>query len=245
MSNNNQLILISGASSTGKSASLQNIRNKEKWLYLNCESGKELPFASASKFESHVITDPYQVHEAFEYGIDNEECEGIIVDSLTFLMDMFNSLYIYNSADGRSAWSDYQQFFKKMMQDLVPQFNRPTIFIAHTRSEFDEALGRYRTAVPIQGALKNTGIESYFSTVVSTKVVSLKELEPYTKNNDLLTITDDDLIVEQKYVFQTRLTKTTIGETIRSPIGFFTVEQTYMNNDAQLILDHLKQKYEE
>ena len=41
---NDQLILICGASATGKSASLQNIRNPEKWLYLNTEAGKRLPF---------------------------------------------------------------------------------------------------------------------------------------------------------------------------------------------------------
>ena len=36
---NDQLVLISGESATGKSASLQNIRNQDRWLYLNCEAG--------------------------------------------------------------------------------------------------------------------------------------------------------------------------------------------------------------
>lgn len=39
---NDQLILVSGFSGTGKSASLRNIRNQEKWLYLNTEAGKRL-----------------------------------------------------------------------------------------------------------------------------------------------------------------------------------------------------------
>jgi hypothetical protein len=236
---NTQLLLIAGESTTGKSASLMNIRDQEDWLYLGTEAGKRLPFAN--KFQEHKITDPYQVHEAFEYGIETPEIKGIIVDSLTFLMDMLESQYILTAADTRSAWGEYQQFFKHMMQVLVPTFNRPVIFTAHTRSDYDESTMRMSTAVPIKGALKGTGVEAYFSTTVSTKIMSLKELEPY--KSDMLTITEDDKLIDVKNVFQTRHTKKTTGERIRSPIGFFGVNETYTNNDAQMILDHLNKLY--
>ena len=36
---NDQLVLISGESGTGKSASLMNLKNQESWIYLNCEAG--------------------------------------------------------------------------------------------------------------------------------------------------------------------------------------------------------------
>lgn len=36
---NDQLVLICGFSGTGKSASLRNIKNKSKWLYMNTEAG--------------------------------------------------------------------------------------------------------------------------------------------------------------------------------------------------------------
>ena len=36
---NDQLVAIVGYSSTGKSASLRNIQNQDKWIYLNTESG--------------------------------------------------------------------------------------------------------------------------------------------------------------------------------------------------------------
>lgn len=36
---NTQLVLVTGYSGAGKSASLRNIPNQEKWLYLNSESG--------------------------------------------------------------------------------------------------------------------------------------------------------------------------------------------------------------
>lgn len=36
---NDQLILLCGKSATGKSASLMGLKNQEKVMYLNCESG--------------------------------------------------------------------------------------------------------------------------------------------------------------------------------------------------------------
>lgn len=99
---NTQLVLISGASATGKSASLRNLRNQEKWFYLGVEAGKPLPFKNS--FKDLKIEDPYQVFEAFDYATSNpDECNGIIIDSLTFLMDMFESQYVLNSSNTMKA----------------------------------------------------------------------------------------------------------------------------------------------
>ena len=94
---------------------------------------------------------------------------------------------------------------------------------------------------PVKGSLKNQGIEAYFSTVVSAKKVNLKELEAYGSN--LLNISEDDQELGYKHVFQCRLTKATVGERIRSPMGLFDRSQTYMDNDAQLLLEHLHRFY--
>ena len=124
---NDQLILVSGFSGTGKSASLRNIRNQEKWLYLNTEAGKRLPFRN--KFQHGRITDPYQVTDAFTYAIENpNDVDGIIVDSLTFMMDMYESMYVLNAANTMAAWSNFAQFFKYLMQDRVILFGKPVIF---------------------------------------------------------------------------------------------------------------------
>ncbi|MNE86862.1 hypothetical protein D3C80_1839960 [compost metagenome] len=56
-------------------------------------------------------------------------------------------------------------------------------------------------------------------------------------------ITDEDKELGYKHVFQTRPTKTTTGERIRSPMGMFSRDQTFMDNDAQLLLDHLNRYY--
>lgn len=236
---NDQLILIVGYSATGKSAALRNIRNQENWLYLNCEAGKRLPFKN--KFQSHRIEDPYQVHEAFDYGTNNATVSGIITDSLTFLMDMFETQYVLPSANTMKAWGDFGQYFKILMQQKVTAFAKPTIFTAHVGDQLDEKAMEMKTFVPIKGALKNNGVEAYFSTVVAAKKIGIKDLKEY--GSDLLNITDEERELGYKHVFQTRPTKTTTGERIRSPMGMFTKEQTYIDNDAQLLLDHLDEFY--
>ena len=100
-----------------------------------------------------------------------------------------------------------------------------------------------KTSVPIKGSLKNNGIESYFSTVVAAKKMSIKDLSPYSSS--ILNITEDEKDLGYKHVFQTRPTKNTTGERIRSPMGLFTKDQTFMDNDAQLLLDHLTDFYKQ
>lgn len=240
-STNDQLVLISGESASGKSASLMNLRGGKRVMYLNCESGKRLPFRN--NFTNLTITDPYQVYEAFEHaaGAGKAEFDTIVIDTLTFLMDMFESLYVINSANTMAGWGEYQQFFKNLMQKYVASSDKSVIFLAHTRADLDEKSMSMLTSVPVKGALKNNGIEAYFSTVVSTKKVPIKKLEPY--QSKLLNISEQDTLLGYKHVFQTQLTKETVGERIRSPMGMFTREESFMDNDAQLLLDHLNTYY--
>jgi hypothetical protein len=237
---NDQLVLIGGYSGTGKSASLRNIRNQDRWMYLNTEAGKRLPFQNT--FKSFRISDPYEVHEGFEHATANKDkWDGIIVDSATFMMDMFETLYIMDIPNTQKAWGQFAHFFKSLMQEKVVKWGKPTIITAHVRDDLDEVRHEMKTVVPIKGSLKNNGVEAYFSTVVSAKKVTLLELEKYGSN--LLTITDEDRELGYKHVFQTRPTKETVGERIRSPMGMFSREQTYIDSDAQLLLDHLNTFY--
>lgn len=239
---NNQLVLISGESTTGKSASLRNIPNQERWLYLNCEAGKRLPFPN--KFRAATVTDPMSVPGTFDWAMSEAgapQVDGIIVDTLTFLMDMYESNYVIGSPNTMQAWGYYQQFFKNLMQQKVASLGKPVLFLAHARRELNEALMRYDVSVPIKGALKNQGVEAYFSTVVMAKTMALKDLEKY--KSDLLTITPDDELVGYKHVFQTRPTKETVGERIRSPMGLFGVNETFIDNDAHLLLQHMNAYY--
>ena len=77
--------------------------------------------------------------------------------------------------------------------------------------------------------------------VISTKKVPLKALREYS--NDLLNITPDEEALGFKYVFQTRLTKDTVGERMRGPLGLFETKETFIDNNAQLVLNRLHDYY--
>ncbi len=237
---NDQLVLVCGVSATGKSASLRNIKNQERWLYLGTEAGKRLPFKN--KFRSARVDDPYQVPMSFDYAMEHkDEIDGIIIDSLTFLMDQFESRYVLTAPNKMSGWSDFQQYFKNLMQDKIIKFGKPVIIIAHTLKVLNENTGEWEVSVPIKGALKNNGIEAYFSTIVAAKKIPLKDLKDY--KNEMLHISEEEEALGFKYVFQTRLTKDTTGERIRSPMGLFSKEETFIDNDCQVLLDHLNKFY--
>lgn len=236
-----QLILISGESATGKSTSLMNIPKQERWAYLNTESGKSLPFKH--NFKTAIVTDPYEVTATLDQIATAPQFDGIIIDSLTFLLDMYESLYIIGAKDGRQAWQNFAQFYKNMMQQNVAKTiaaGKHVVFLAHTKTEQDAALND-KTYVPVKGSLANQGIESYFSVVVSTKKIGLEKLKD--QDPSLCRVSEDDEITGYKHVFQTRLTKETVGERIRGPIGLFAKNQIYMDNDVALLIDHMNKHF--
>lgn len=236
---NDHLVLICGKSATGKSASLRDLKEPEGVLYLNCESGKKLPFKS--KFKEFTVVDPHQVIDAFEKAENKPEIHTIVVDSLTYLMDMYETQYVINSSNTMKAWGDFAQYFKKLLQQAVPSSTKNIIFTAHVKDQLNENEMAVETFVPIKGSIKNNGVESYFSCVIATKKMSLKELEGY--KNLHLNITEEEESLGFKYVFQTKITKETRNERIRSSMGMWKNEETFIDNDAQIVIDRLREYY--
>jgi len=236
---NDNLVLICGTSGGGKSASLRNLPNPEGVIYLNCEAGKKLPFPS--KFKQIKVTDPKIVFQAFDEAENMPSIHTIVVDSLTFLMDMYESVYVLTAADTMKAWQHYQQFFKELMQDKVAKSTKNVIFTAHVLNVLNENEMVVETKVPIKGALKNNGLEAYFSTVVTARKVSLSGLKDYA--NPLLNISEEDVMLGYKYVYQTKITKDTVNHRIRSSMGMWSVAETFIDNDAELLLKRLHDYY--
>ena len=237
---NDNLVLLGGKSATGKSASLMGLANPEGVMYLNCEAGKKLPFRA--KFKQYTITDPLQIYEAFDAAENMPDVHTIVVDSLTYLMDMYESVYVINSTNTMQAWGQFAQYFKNLMQQYVARSTKNVIFIAHTLDTMNESEMVMETKVPVKGAVKNNGVESYFSVVIASKKVQIKHLKEY--GSPLLNITPEEEALGYKYVFQTKLTKDTVNERLRGPLGLFETKETFIDNNIQLVLDRLHQYYE-
>ena len=236
---NDNLVLLCGKSATGKSASLMNLEKPEGVMYLNCEAGKKLPFRA--KFKQFTITDPLQVYEAFEAAENMPEIHTIVIDSLTYLLDMYESVYVLTSTNGMQAWGQFAQYFKTLMQQHVAKSTKNVIFIAHTADTLNENEMVMETKVPVKGSLKSNGLESYFTVVISSKKVPLKTLKDY--KSDLLTVTPEEEALGFKYVFQTKLTKETVNERLRGPLGLWDNKETFIDNNMQLVLNRLHEYY--
>jgi len=237
---NDNLILICGKSATGKSASLRNIEKPEGVMYLNCENNKKLPFRT--KFNQYTVTDPEQVKEALTAAEGMPEIHTIVIDTLTYMMDMYESVYVLPATNTMKAWGDYAQFFKTLMSQYVAASTKNVIFLAHTMDILNEKEMTMETMVKVKGSLMNVGIESFFSAIIATKKVRTKDLEKY--DTDLLNITSEDTALGFKYVYQTKLTESTTNERIRNSIGMWETNETYTDNDAQLVINRLHEYYE-
>lgn len=236
---NDNLVLLSGKTATGKSASLRNIKNPAGVMYLNCENNKKLPFKSG--FKEYSITNPMDIYEAFVVAENKPEIHTIIIDSLTFMMDLYESKFVLTSANTMKAWGEYAQFFKRLMFDHVSVSTKNVIMTAHTLDVMNESEMISEVCVKVKGSLMANGIESYFSTVISSKKVPTKLLDLY--GSPLLTVTEEEALLGFKYVYQTKLTKQTVNERIRAPMLMWSIPETYIDNDVQLVIDQLHDYY--
>lgn len=245
---NDNFVLISGKSATGKSACLRDLTVPEGVMYLNCENNKKLPFRAAfmkgpDGKAGFTITDPLQVYEAFTAAETMPHIHTIVIDTLTYMMDMYESIHVLPSSNTMQAWGDYAQFWKNLMVQYVAKSTKNIIFLAHTSDVMNEKEMAMETIVKVKGSLMNQGIESYFGTVISTKKLPIKKLKDFDNAN--LVITEDEEIDKFKYVFQTKLTSDTVNERIRSPLGMWDRKETYIDNNVQIVLDRLHEYYGE
>lgn len=242
---NTHCVLIAGLSGTGKTASLRNIRDQDKWLYFCTEAGKQIPFKN--KFKEVNVTNPLEFTvflDAMIAGSDEVKgFKGIILDSLDFLMQQYESKFVINSKDSFKGWLQYGEFFRVLMQEKIAKLNKPAIFIAHNQEVFDEKNVGYKTSVVIKGSVKASSVEAYFNTILYSKKVKTGELANF--GNGLLNVTEREKRKGFKYVFQTDVSSNAVDEKIRSPIDLWKEEELYIDNDCQVVLDRLTEYYKD
>lgn len=233
------VVLIMGKPTSGKSASLRELA-KDKYVYLNADL-KRLPYRGARKQFAEMIDieDPYEALDVLEELKDADDLDGAVIDTLTFLVNMFENQYVAGSSNGQQAWADYAKFYKDLLH-AAKTSGKSIVFLAHAADGINEDKDK-ETKVPIKGSVGKIGCEADFTTILASKCLPIKELEPYEKGNKLLNITDTEREEGYKYVFQTRKTKSTTGEPIRSPMFMWEPQELYIDNNVQLVFDRLKE----
>lgn len=218
---------------------MRKLKDQSGVMYLNCENNKKLPFKNT--FKGFTVLDPYQVYQAFDEAEKMPNVHTIIIDTATYMMDMFETMHVLTSDNTMQAWGEYAQFFKRLMSQYVAKSTKNVIILAHTMDILNEADMAVETMVKVKGSLMNQGIESYFSTVISTRKMAVNKLADY--GSPLLNITPEEEAIGIKYVFQTCLTKETVNERIRSPFEMWAIEESFIDNDLQNVIDRLHSYY--
>lgn len=240
MAQNKNIVLVMGPPNTGKSTSLRNLKNQDKMVYLNTDL-KELPFQD--KFLKNIeVSDALQVlnYVAEIEKQPREKVQGGILDTITFLMGMYERQYVLGSANTQAAWGNYGNFYRDLIHAIKAGSKDYAIF-AHEESSLNEQAMQMESRVPIKGAVGKIGAEADFTTILSTKQMPIKKLEGY--ENDLLHITDEEREDGFKYVFCTRVAKEHIGQKMRSAMGLWNRNELYIDNDLQQVFDRLHQYY--
>lgn len=239
MSSNRRVALIMGPPANGKSASLRNLKNPKGVVYFNTDR-KDLPFKA--EFMNVPINDPLEILSYMDEIAtqSNETCHTIIIDTITFLMDMFETKYVVNAANTQAMWGQYAQFYKQVI-DKALAMDKNIIFLAHEKKVMNADDMVLETKVPIKGSVGATGVEANFEVVLSAKKIATTKLEHLDKTELLKNDDEDDIGV--MYVFQTKIDKATLNERMRSPMGMWKKEEKYINNDIQSVIDRLNYYY--
>lgn len=241
--NNKKIVLVMGKPTTGKTTSLMNMPNQDKIVLMNADL-KAIPFKS--NFKNVDIVDPKIIYDAIQQIEDSPDITGGVLDTVTMLMNQFERQYVatHRNAkgvlDSMGGWGEYSKFYNGFMQ-AIKSGTKNYAVMAHAADEMNEKEMMVETKVPVKGAVGKIGVEADFTTVISTKRVSLASLEPW--ENDLLTFSDIEKEDGFKYVFQTRIDASNLGEKMRSAMGLWDRKEKFINNDLNLVFDRLDQYY--
>lgn len=238
MAQNKNIVLIMGKPNTGKSTSLMNLHNQDKMVYLNTDL-KELPFKN--RFLKNVeVSDALDVLAYINEIEQSPQVEGAVLDTITFLMSMYERQYVNGATNTQKAWGDYGIFYKEFIH-AIKAGTKDYAILAHEDTFLNEQSMQMETRVPVKGSVGKIGVEADFTTILSTKQMPIKKLEGH--ENDLLHITDAEREDGFKYVFCTRVNKESIGEKMRSAIGLWNRKELYIDNDLNQVFNRLKQYY--
>ena len=236
---NNHIVLIVGKPSTGKSSSLRNIP-ANKTAYINTD-GKPIPFPVPFKMNVKLSNIDHLL-----FGLDQieamPEIEYIIIDTLTFMMDMYEMQKVVKAVNTQKAWGEYAQFYKTFIHK-IKHSTKKIIIMAHSKDIYNESEMVTEQRVPVKGSVGGTGVEADFTIIIGSKKVKVQQLEEHS--NLLLNITPEEEEDGIKYVFQTRVTKDTMNEKMRSPIGLWDRSELYIDNDVEILMKRITTYYGE
>lgn len=234
---NKNIVLIVGKPACGKTTSLMYVPNQERIAYINADL-KELPFKS--KFKELNLADPKKIIKAIEQIEGNDKLDSAVLDTVSILMNTYERKYVTTATNTMKAWGAYGSFYNEFIS-AIKGGTKSYAIMAHTAEQMNEKEMVLDSFVPVKGAVGKVGVEADFTTIIAAKKISIVTADEHP--NSLLTVTDREREDGFKYVFQTRITKETIGEKMRSAMDLWDREELYIDNNINLVFKRLAEYY--
>lgn len=228
---NSFLFCICGEAGSGKSTGLAHIKNQHKWLYLNCETNKALPFPHT--FQERTIVNPLELATWLAKAVASPKIEGIIIDTLTGWLSALETS-CNRRFDGYEVWNEYKREVLKVFQDCLAKCEKPVFILTHVK-QTTNMRGRPTMQIPVQGSLRDLKIENFFTNILYSDVLDAEDVSEY-KNPYLVPDEDDE---ETYYVYQTRKCSSGLGANVRSTKTLWTKDETFIANNCQVVLDKM------
>jgi len=211
---NKKMILVVGPTGSGKTTSIRNL-DKSKSVYIDFDRKAIKAFRDMDKFKEWVKIDYVDHLIPGLKGLEADpDCDTIIIDTLSFALDMFVAQHIDTAADTRAAWGEYKKWYKEVIH-LAKSSKKSYIFLTHEKSVFNEAAMETKTCAYAQGSISGM-IEADFAVVAYTHKY----------------VAEDGL---PAYGFLVNPTKDTLALSAKSPMGMFD-EPLIKDNDINILL---------
>jgi hypothetical protein len=234
---NKNVVCIMGPPNTGKSTSLRNM-DLSNFVYLNPDN-KEAPFKG--KFMANQFIERATDVPAYIQDIEaSDKVKGAAIDTITKLMEMYERQVVVGAPNGQEAWGMYGNFVRQVIHQIKTGTKDYVVF-AHEDQFLNEQKHMMESKIPIKGSVGKIGLEADFSIILASAQVPVKQLEGH--KNDLLTITPEEVEDGVKYVFITRPSGAYAGGKMRSPMGLWSRNELYIDNDLKKVFTRLKDFY--
>jgi len=202
-------VLCIADTGAGKTSALRNL-DLSKTAYINVDA-KPIPFKHNGLYKNVNLESTQQLLNGMAQIEDDMQVEFAVIDTITFLGDMFFSEFVENSTNGMKAWADYKSYVLKVI-NMAKRSRINYIILAHAQDIYDDKEMVNKTFARIQGSLKGGGLEGHFTYVLYNIVKPDSEGLP-------------------EYLYLTNKTKGYVGVSAKTP---FDMIDTWIPNDITL-----------
>jgi hypothetical protein len=242
MRTESNLVAVVGEPSSGKSYAMKYLEDPMSVANFDCDLK---PNPHRVKYLANIkVASPKEVFEVLQMCIDNPDVKTIVIDTITYLMRTYKTLYVDNAEDTRASWGEYLKYYNKVMLMLKEASTHKNIIVlAHVSEHFDEVREHNISSMVLQGQAAKSPIGDFCTVVECKSIVITKRFLKSAEGNANLNFTKDELEDGIKYYFVTRKTKTNPATLARSASDLWEREELYVDNSIQILIDKLDKYY--